>query len=141
MSALRSRIVQLEQKLGQDAATQEFAEITQAFDVLEEKYDKAIELVAAKDAQIVSLQRALKLHGTKAASASTESTRMFSAEDGGAEKTEFETEVAAKTIELEKGGKTPTAAKAEAIRFVVKHNPRAFAAHRAANGSVQLADE
>lgn len=129
LSALQSRVVELEGKLAEKAQNDEAAKIQHAFDVLEEKQNALI-------AQNESLQRIVKMHGIKAASAGTEGVKMFSGEGD----TEFNTIVAAKATELEAGGKPTAAARAEAIRFAIKSNPRAYAESLSARGLIKLAD-
>ena len=122
-------MVELEGKLAEKAQNDEAAKIQHAFDVLEEKQNALI-------AQNESLQRIVKMHGIKAASAGTEGVKMFSGEGD----TEFNTIVAAKATELEAGGKPTAAARAEAIRFAIKSNPRAYAESLSARGLIKLAD-
>lgn len=129
LSALQKRIVELEGKLAEKAQDDEAAKIQHAFDVLEEKQKALI-------AQNESLQRIVKLHGIKAASAGTESVKMFSGEGD----TEFSRIVTAKATELEAAGKGTAAARAEAIRFAIKSNPRAYAESLSARGLIKLAD-
>jgi hypothetical protein len=130
---LRKRVVELESKLGQSAEDAEQAEIMHAFDVLESK-------MTALAAQNDALQRTIRLQGIKAATPGTESVRMFSAPEGDEKVTEFDRLVSTKATELEGKGQTKTAARASAIRFVMKDNPRAYAEHNAARGIVKLAD-
>ena len=129
LSALQRRVVELEGNLAEKAQNDEAAKIQHAFDVLEEKQNALI-------AQNESLQRIVKMHGIKAASAGTEGVKMFSGEGD----TEFNTIVAAKATELEAGGKPTAAARAEAIRFAIKSNPRAYAESLSARGLIKLAD-
>jgi hypothetical protein len=129
LSALQRRVVELEGKLAEKAQNDEAAKIQHAFDVLEEKQNALI-------AQNESLQRIVKMHGIKAASAGTEGVKMFSGEGD----TEFNTIVAAKATELEASGKPTAAARAEAIRFAIKSNPRAYAESLSARGLIKLAD-
>jgi len=129
LSALQRRVVELEGKLAEKAQDDEAAQIQHAFDVLEEKQTALI-------AQNESLQRIVKLHGIKAATAGTESVKMFSGED-----TEFNHIVAVKATELEAAGKGRPAARAEAIRFAIKSNPRAYAESLSARGLIKLADD
>jgi uncharacterized protein YjiS (DUF1127 family) len=130
---LRKRVVELEAKLGQSEEAAEQNEIMHAFDVLEAKMNTLA-------AQNEALQRTVRLQGIKAATPGNESFRMFSAQESDEQVTEFDRLVTAKTKEFEAGGKKATAAKAEAIRFVMKENPRAYAEHNAARGIVKLAD-
>jgi hypothetical protein len=129
LSALQRRVVELEGKLAEKAQNDEAAKIQHAFDVLEEKQNALI-------AQNESLQRIVKMHGIKAASAGTEGVKMFSGEGD----TEFNSIVAAKATELEASGKPTAAARAEAIRFAIKSNPRAYAESLSARGLIKLAD-
>jgi len=129
LSALQRRVVELEGRLAEEAQNDEAAKIQHAFDVLEEKQNALI-------AQNESLQRIVKMHGIKAASAGTEGVKMFSGEGD----TEFNSIVAAKATELEASGKPTAAARAEAIRFAIKSNPRAYAESLSARGLIKLAD-
>ena len=130
LSALQSRVVELEGKLAEKAQNDEAAQIQHAFDVLEEKQKALI-------AQNESLQRIVKLHGIKAATAGTEGVKMFSGEGEG----DFNRIVSAKATELEAAGKGTAAARAEAIRFAIKSNPRAYAESLSARGLIKLADD
>jgi hypothetical protein len=134
LSALRKRVVELEAKLAGEKEDKESAEIMHAFDVLEQKQ-------AALIAQNEALQRTIRLQGIKAATPGTESFRMFSAAEGDEKVTEFDRLVSSKATELESQGKAKAAARAEAIRFTMKSNPRAYAEHNAARGIVTLADK
>jgi hypothetical protein len=134
LSALRKRVVELEAKLAGEKEDKESAEIMHAFDVLEQKQ-------AALIAQNEALQRTIRLQGIKAATPGTESFRMFSADQGDDKVTEFDRLVSAKATELESQGKAKAAARAEAIRFTMKSNPRSYAEHNAARGIVTLADK
>jgi len=132
-AALRKRVVELEAKLAGEQEDKEGAEIMHAFDVLEQKQ-------AALLAQNEALQRTIRLQGIKAATPGTESMRMFSAPEGDEKVTEFDRLVANKATELEGKGQSKTAARATALRFVMKENPRAYAEHNAARGIIKLAD-
>lgn len=132
-SELRKRVVELESKLGKEAEDAEKAEVMHAFDVLEAK-------MGALAAQNDALQRTIRLQGIKAATPGTESVRMFNAPEGDEKVTEFDRLVSAKATELEGKGQSKTAARANAIRFAMKENPRAYAEHNAARGIVKLAD-
>jgi len=130
LSALQRRIVELEGKLAVQAQDNEAAQIQHAFDVLEEKQQALI-------AQNESLQRIVKMHGIKPATAGTESVKMFSGEGA----TEFARIVSTKATELEAGGKEKATARAEAVRFAIKSNPRAYAESLSARGLIKLADD
>lgn len=132
-SELRKRVVELESQLGQKAEDAEKAEIMHAFDVLEAK-------MTALTAQNDALQRTIRLQGIKAATPGTESVRMFNAPEGDEKVTEFDRLVSAKATELEGKGQSKTVARANAIRFAMKDNPRAYAEHNASRGIVKLAD-
>lgn len=132
-SELRKRVVELESQLGQKAEDAEKAEIMHAFDVLEAK-------MTALTAQNDALQRTIRLQGIKAATPGTESLRMFNAPEGDEKVTEFDRLVSAKATELEGKGQSKTVARANAIRFTMKDNPRSYAEHNAARGIVKLAD-
>jgi hypothetical protein len=132
-SELRKRVVELESQLGQKAEDAEKAEVMHAFDVLEAK-------MTALTAQNDALQRTIRLQGIKAATPGTESLRMFNAPEGDEKVTEFDRLVSAKATELEGKGESKTVARANAIRFAMKDNPRAYAEHNAARGIVKLAD-
>ncbi len=133
LSALRKRVVELETKLKGDAEDAEAADIMHAFEVIEQK-QKALEL------QNEALQRTVRLQGIKVATPGAESQRMFSAQDGDERVTEFDRLVGQKAIELEGKGITKTKARLEALRFVMKTNPRAYVEHNASRGIVELAD-
>jgi hypothetical protein len=132
-SELRKRVVELESALSAKAEDAEKAEILTAFDVLEQK-------MTALTAQNDALQRTIRLQGIKAATPGTESVRMFNAPEGDEKVTEFDRLVSAKATELEGKGQTKTTARANAIRFTMKDNPRAYAEHNAHRGIVKLAD-
>ena len=132
-SELRKRVVELESALSAKAEDAEKAEILTAFDVLEQK-------MTALTAQNDALQRTIRLQGIKAATPGTESVRMFNAPEGDEKVTEFDRLVSAKATELEGKGQSKTTARANAIRFTMKDNPRAYAEHNAHRGIVKLAD-
>lgn len=132
-SELRKRVVELESQLGQKAEDAEKAEIMHAFDVLEAK-------MTALTAQNDALQRTIRLQGIKTATPGTESVRMFNAPEGDEKVSEFDRLVSAKATDLEGKGQSKTVARANAIRFAMKENPRAYAEHNAARGLVTLAD-
>lgn len=144
MAAMRRRMVELETRLGANAEANELSEIMEGFDVLEEKFDAQVELNAQLQGQVQALQRSLKLQGGKAATAGTESIRMFSADEADTEGlTEFEVLVNKHRKEL--SAKDPKMApgtlKATAIRLAMKENKRAYALHRKEKGAVTLADD
>jgi hypothetical protein len=133
LSALRKRVVELETKLNGNAEDVEAAEIMHAFEIIEQK-QKALEL------QNEALQRTVRLQGINVATPGAESQRMFSAQEGDEKVTEFDRLVSEKAVELESKGTTKTKARLEALRFVMKTNPRAYAEHNASRGIVELAD-
>lgn len=138
----RGKIHDLASKIGATTEQQEQAEVLQQFEVIEQKYDALVELCEQKDLQIASLQRIVRSTPGRAASPGAESVRMFSTNEDGTERTEFETLCSAKVVELSakdpKAG--PNTIKAQALRLVKKENPRAFSEHQAARGIVELAD-
>jgi hypothetical protein len=131
LSSLQRRIVELESKLAAQEQNDEATQIQHAFDVLEQKQ-------AALIAQNESLQRIVRLHGIHAATAGVEGIKMFSAGDN---VTEFDRIVTAKAAEFETAGKGKGTARAEAIRFAIKTNPRAYAESLSARGIIKLADD
>ena len=133
LSALRKRVVELEAKLKGDAEDAEAADIMHAFEIIEQK-QKALEL------QNEALQRTVRLQGIKVATPGAESQRMFSAQEGDERVTEFDRLVSEKAVDLQSKGTTKTKARLEALRFVMKANPRSYAEHIAARGIVELAD-
>jgi hypothetical protein len=133
LSALRNRVVELEAKLNGNAEDAEAAEIMHAFEIIEAKQQEL-------SAQNESLRRTVRLQGIKVATPGAESQRMFSATEGDEKVTEFDRLVSEKAVELEAKGTARTKARLEALRFVMKTNPRAYAEHNAARGIVELAD-
>lgn len=131
LSSLRKQVVELSARIDGNS---EDDQINHAFEVLEDKVGVLTTELAAKDQQIVALQRVVRMHGAKAASPSTETTRMFSAKEGDGSH-EFEALVT-DTLET---GKAKT--RATAIQFAIKENPRAYAKWRQAKGISKLADE
>ncbi|MEA3210977.1 MAG: hypothetical protein QOE70_4034 [Chthoniobacter sp.] len=115
-----------------------FEQLDERIEMLAAQNEDLNELAVAQEAQIVALQRTIRLGGGQRPAPSRGSTHLFSAKGG--DENSFEAIVTAKYMELKEGGKlTDLQCRSQATDFGVRQNREAYAEYRDRGGQISFA--